>query len=63
MKLQGCYKNHSNRYVISNEFFVKNFEDKKTVLLAQVWQILSQIIQRNDLDEYYHDYENVRKGS
>jgi len=42
---------------------VKNFEDKKTVLLAQVWQILSQIIQRNDLDEYYHDYENVRKGS
>jgi hypothetical protein len=47
--LQSCYKNHPNRYIISNDFFVKNFEDKKTVLLAQVFQILSQIIKRNDL--------------
>ena len=55
--------NHSNRYIISNDFFVKNFEDKKTVLLAQVYQILSQIIQRNDLSEYYSDYEITRKSS
>lgn len=62
-KLQNCYKNHSNRYIISNDFFVKNFEDKKTVLLAQVYQILSQIIQRNDLSEYYSDYDLARKSS
>lgn len=62
-KIQNCYKNHPNRYIISNEFFVKNFEDKKTVLLAQVYQILSQIIKRYDLSEYYCDYESVRKNS
>lgn len=62
-KIQKCYKNHPNRYIISNEFFVKNFEDKKTVLLAQVYQIISQIIQRYDLSEYYMDYQFVRKNS
>lgn len=63
-KLQNCYKDHPNRYVISNAFFVKNFEDKKTVLLAQVYQIITQVIKQNDLCGYYSDYEtSIRKNS
>lgn len=62
-RIQKCYKNHPNKYIISNEFFVKNFEDKKTVLLAQVYQIISQILKRYDISEYYSDYESVRKHS
>ena len=42
---------------------MKNFEDKKTVLLAQVYQIISQLIKSYDLSEYYSDYESVRKYS
>jgi len=42
---------------------VKNFEDKKTVLLAQVYQIISSIIKRYDLSEYYKDYQLSRKNS
>lgn len=43
---------------------MKSFEDKKTVLLAQVYQIITQIIKRYDLFEYYSDYEpSMRKNS
>ena len=63
-KIQRCYRNHSNRFIITNEFIVQNFEDKKKVLLVQVYQIILKIIEENKLIDYYQDYIiRMRKGS
>lgn len=56
-KIQDCYKNHPFRFIIRNDFFVKDFEIKKLLLLAQVNQILSFILKLSNVDEYYNDYE------
>lgn len=60
-KVQKCYENHSMRFIIRNDFFVKDFEIKKILLLAQVNQILSIILKLTNVDEYYTDFEKVRR--
>lgn len=63
-KIQRCYEKHSSRFIITNEFIVNSFEDKKLVLLAQVYQILLKLIQENKIIEYYQDYmQKMRKNS
>ena len=43
---------------------MQNFEDKKKVLLVQVYQIILRIIEENKLIDYYQDYiRRVRKSS
>lgn len=43
---------------------MSNFEEKKKVLLAQVYQILLKLIQENNIIDYYQDYvRKMRKGS
>ena len=43
---------------------MKNFEDKKIVLLAQVYQTISQILKSLNLKEYYSVYSQTgRKRS
>lgn len=63
-KIQKCYKNHSDRYIITNEFIVKDFDVKKLVLLTQVYQVLLKLIQEKNITEYYQEYiMSMRKGS
>lgn len=43
---------------------VSNFEEKKNVLLVQVYQILLKLIQENNIIDYYQDYmKKMRKSS
>jgi hypothetical protein len=55
-KILKCYKNHENRFIITNEFIVNNFEEKKVALLAQVYQIMIKIIEENNIIDYYQNF-------
>lgn len=52
-KVQKCYENHPFRFIIRNYFFVKDFDMKKILLIAQVNQILEFILKKVSIENYY----------
>lgn len=52
-KVQMCYENHPFRFIIRNYFFVKDFDMKKILLIAQVNQILEFILKKVSIENYY----------